>query len=233
MALNPYLARQCDHLSYLWISRNWQDQGADFLINRALRRPILSDLEWRAVAARALVIMKTRRGCDDDASTLNALMSRCNILRRLTFIKILERFLLLRSRGAAQKIFLYSNASRLMSERLTELAIISDIEPGLLPKLVIQYLDQSWDDAHANSYGYHLAPLLPLAYREGDSEIIGAVDDLVSRWLNAMDGNASAKRGFAAASKRLLDGGAWSSPKLGSQVLAGLGALLATPLDKS
>ncbi|SEH56266.1 hypothetical protein, partial [Magnetospirillum fulvum] len=219
-------------LAFLWIESNWQAAGADFLLNRVLRQPILPDPAWCRVAARTLV--RLRKGMrEDEAYTLAALLTRPNRLRARTIYALLDRFLELNALGAAQGVYFSPPAMRVLSDRLGKMAMAASASPGQLPSLVLDFLDQTWNDSHAGGYGYLLAPLLPLAQRTADMRTASRAENAICRWLDVMRGNESARNGLARACIKLLEAGSWPDRELGRQVLERLGILRSNGLAEA
>ena len=89
-----------------------------------------------------------------------------------------------------------------------------------------RYFDSRWTEIQADDYGNFIAPLLPLAHRSSDAQLICQVEALVIRLLHSPELTPAARRVFAVTSQSLLDNGAWVDRQRGEEVLVRLGVTI-------
>ncbi len=218
---------RCVDCGFAWIMRHWRHSEADFLINRFLRGPLLSPERWRSVAARALTGLRGEFVVAG-ASTAKALLTRPDEFRRKRTIHWLFAYYLAAANHPSE-----------MDSEIPAMAVFRLI--GWLwsaarfsthgfpswAEILTKYVDTRWSKIEVDGHGNFVIPLLPLAYRSGNAQLIEQTEDLVKRLRRGLTANGL--EAFDRTSQSLLDGGAWPDSEQGAAVLARLGVVQRKP----
>jgi hypothetical protein len=114
--------------------------------------------------------------------------------------------------------------SRHLAGELADLLRIHDAAPprDLVDKAV-EETDRALGGEFPSSAGYLLAPLLPLAARINEPDVVDRVHQLTRRMANVQTLSSYHRLGFASACYRTLEDGAWPDRETGERVLTSLG----------
>jgi hypothetical protein len=211
---------RCVDCGFVWIMRHWRRSEADFLINRFLRGPLLSPERWRSVAARALVRVRTSER-EGRASTVAALLTRPHMFHRpQTVCRLFAYYFDAATQPSEAKSVIPRAAGVRLIKWLFASARASTRKFPAMTAVVVDYVETRWPKHEVDGYANILAPLLPMAHRSGDAQVIERTGGLIERFHQTA--TADGVRAFDRASQSLLDGGAWSDPAQAAAVLARL-----------
>jgi hypothetical protein len=209
----------------------------DFVLNRLLRRPSLSDIDWRRAVQAALAWLHRTPGNRERDRLLISCLSRARLLTSD------ELEWIVKDAVEWQRAFWRGNNDDRLSAAIHALSAPRDDrtsvirtedllrlaedktalpEASLLAQAIVQAREHL-EAGRLGTVGYHLVPLLPLTFRLSDQDIQHAVRHLVRTWLGHPDLLSRQRAGFARQSSRLLISGAWPQAEAGRQVLRDLG----------
>jgi len=203
-----------------WVDRHRCDDDADFLLKRLLRRPadVVDDRRWMELADIAWD--RIDRSGNDDPYLLEALLKRPRLLGG-EVRSVLGRFLAVCE--AARDWGLPEQVNRYLKNWL--FVVANDPARGASAPVdgTATYFETRWRDDDVDGYVNFLAPLLPLAHRDGDAGLIARVEGLAERALRSPRLSDHGRDAFVTACRSLLVNGAWPDREVGRTILARLG----------
>ena len=208
----------------------------DFVLNRLLRRPSLSDADWRRAARQALAwLRRTPHNRRRDRLLISCLTrSRLLTTDELDWIiqDAIEWQRVIGSEKADRQLSVAIHKLRapgddrthvIRTEALLRLAEDRAALPDAALRAGIAQESENLKAGSLGTVGDHLVPLLPLSFRRSDREMQKAVRGLARRWLEHPDLLPRQRAGFVRECRRLLISGAWTQAEAALQILRELG----------
>ena len=246
-ALDPESARLVVNCGLAWIRNNPQDEGADYIFNRLLRRPDLSDVVWKEISDIALTWLRGHMSRDNRDLSLAALLARPERLKEQDLnwvVEEAEHWLTDPPKGAHSPNKLKAALARLprrhdpsgapgdpgwiqktVVEKL-DLAVRAQIEVPSLRELeeIIDSMAIALDTSRPAPAAYPLPSLLALIQPATHPELWAKLIALARRILAHHKFFPRHREGLARAVWLLVDRGAWSEG-MARPVLEELGLL--------
>ncbi|SDE95605.1 hypothetical protein [Rhodospira trueperi] len=221
-------AMQTDRRAAAWTQVHWLSDDAEFIINRVLRRPFLTDGDWRRVATTAMWRLVKHLG-KEPLSAINALLTHPHHFSRPAVRRLLRRASRLPdSNGNTGAGVLFSpHTQSLAAVFLFECAAGNRPLPGSIIRKLLRHISRRPPEDSITTDDHILAALLPLAHRTGEADLIRNAEGEVRRRLKPPKKVEEGKwrGGSAPVSLQLLNLNAWATPEEGLAVLVRLGVI--------
>ena len=232
-ALAPESARLVVHYGLAWIRKNPQEEGADYIFNRLLRRRDLSDVDWKEISDIALTWLHIHTSKDNRDLSLAALLARPELLKEQDLNRVV--------REAKQWLTNPPNAAHSKNKLLVALERLhrqhdpsrAPDDPGWIQKTVVEKLNlavrgqievpslreleeiidsmaTALDTSRPTPAAYPLPSLLVLVQPATHPELWAKLIALARRILAHRNFLPRHKEGLARAVWLLVDRGAWS-----------------------